>query len=411
MRHAALAACAAALSAPLLAAAAPRQSPAGFAVAASSADEPGWIAFTITGATPGADVRIVELVGADEPPAATFTAPSSTTVRHHGARWRCDRRRRTFRAVETLPDGSEQTQTFYALTPSCTSQLAVSTWPQPARAGRPLDVTVTSTRRDDHRPVRICARRGADRVCGSARLSGATGAASAKLVLGRRGAWRLEATGPGIALTRDLHAGRRALTVLATGDSEIQVLDDLLASALGGRARVVKEAHIATGLSKPGGLNWVARAVAQARAIHPDVTVMSIGANDGFDLPGLAGGWVSCCGQDWVDAYAARAHQMMGSYLRHGAGRVYWFLLPTPRRADFVHFYRAIDAGFAEAAAEFPSGVRVVDIRPIFSPGGSYRQYVGSVNAREADGIHLSVGGDRIALRYLLSQMRHDGTL
>jgi len=102
---------------------------------------------------------------------------------------------------------------------------------------------------------------------------------------------------------------------------------------------------------------------------------------------------------------------MMSAYLRHGAGRVYWFTLPTPRKASFVPYYRAIDDGFQLAAAQFPRGVHTVDIRPIFSPHGVYRQYVGPVNARERDGIHLSPAGDRIALRFLLGRMRSDHTL
>jgi lysophospholipase L1-like esterase len=382
------------------------QSPFAFTV---SAREPGWIAFTATG-TQGATVAITEQVGDATKPLTSFALTDGTGGRHHGAPWRCDRRRRTFTATETLDDGTAQTHHATVTTPSCTAQLALATWPRPPRAGRPLDVTVTSTRRADRRRVRVCATRRKTRACRSATLS-ATGVVNTKLVLRRPGQWRLTATGPGIALTRRLHAGRRKLTILATGDSEIQVLDDQLAGAVRGRAHVIGEAHISTGLTKLGMFNWLARAKLDASAIHPDITVMSIGANDGFDLPGSHGGPVACCSQDWIDAYAARAHQMMRSYLRHGAGRVYWFLLPTPRKASFVHIYQAVDAGFVKAAAQFPAGVHVVDIRPIFSPGGAYRQNVGSVDARESDGIHLSAGGDRIALRFLLKQMRDDGTL
>jgi lysophospholipase L1-like esterase len=377
----------------------------------ASAGEPGWIAFTATGTT-GAQVQITETVGTAEPTVAGFVLPAQTGGRHHGTPWRCDRRRRTFVATETLPDdGGTQTARATVITPSCGAGLAISTWPRPARSGRPLDVTVTSTREADRRGLKVCAVRRTKRVCRSATLSARTHSASAKLVLRGSGTWTLTATGPGISLNRRLTTSRRPLTVLATGDSEIQVLDDQLASALSGRARVISEAHISTGLSKLGTFNWLTRATVQAQAIHPDVTVMSIGANDGFDLAGPGGTAVSCCGQDWIDAYAARAHQMMSAYERNGSGRVYWFLLPTPRRANFVRVYQAVDAGFLKAAAEFPSDVHVVDIRSIFSPGGTFRQFVGSVNAREPDGIHLSAGGDRIALRYLLGRMRADGTL
>ncbi len=50
------------------------------------------------------------------------------------------------------------------------------------------------------------------------------------------------------------------------------------------------DAHIATGISNPARLNWVKKARRQASATKPDVTVMFIGANDGFPL-----GSAPCC--------------------------------------------------------------------------------------------------------------------
>jgi len=374
------------------------QTPATFSLDASVA-EPGWISLSASG-TPGATVAITE----HSHRVAEFTLTTATGGRHHAAPWRCTRPTQTFTATETLADGSTQTATASVTTPACNAGVAVSTWPQPPRVGGPLQVAVTSTRPADGRRVVACAVRGPSRICHAAVL--AQGSAAVKLVLPRPGIWRLHLNGYGIASERPVNAGRRPLTVLATGDSEIQVLDDEMSAALAGRARVIGEAHISTGLSKLGMFNWIERAQTQADTIHPDVTVMSIGANDGFPISGA-----QCCGQPWIDAYAARARQMMRAYLRHGAGRVYWFLLPTPRRANFVPVYQAVDAGFIKAAAAFPGQAHVVDIRPIFSPGGHYRQFVGSVNAREKDGIHLSAAGDRIALRYLLGLMRTDGTL
>jgi lysophospholipase L1-like esterase len=374
------------------------QTPATFTLDAS-ATEPGWIALSATGTT-GATVAITS----HGTTVTEFTLTTATGGRRHAAPWRCTRRTQTFTATETLDDGSTQAATASVTTPACNAGLTVSTWPQPPRVGRPLQITVTSTRAADRRQVTACAVRGATKVCRSAAL--ATGAAAVSLILPRPGMWHLHLNGHGIASQLPVNAGRRPLTVLATGDSEIQVLDDQMAAALRGRARVIGEAHISTGLSKLGLFNWLKRAQTQAQTIHPDVTVMSIGANDGFPISGA-----QCCGQPWIDAYAARARQMMRSYLRHGAGRVYWFLLPTPRRANFVPVYQAVDAGFIKAAASFPGQAHVVDIRPIFSPGGHYRQFVGSVNARESDGIHLSAAGDQIALQYLLGLMRQDRTL
>jgi lysophospholipase L1-like esterase len=399
------------LAAPLVALAAPRQASTAPAFTfTATASEPGWIAFRVAGAG-GASVKIDETVGGVSTPVVHFAIPAGSGGRHHGAPWRCDRSRRTFVATETLPSAGAppQTATATVVTPACNAQLTMSTWPQPPRVGTPLDVTLSTARAADRRTVRLCARQRSVRVCHTATLAATP--TQATLVLRRPGVWTLSATGRGIAIERTLHAARRPLTVLATGDSEMQILDDDIATALGARAHVFGEAHISTGLSKLAMFDWLTRAQTQAQTIHPDITIMAIGANDGFDIPGAGGASQACCGQGWIDAYAARAEQMMRSYLRTGAGRVYWFLLPTPGRADFVRVYRAVDAGFLEAAAHFPSGVHVVDIRPIFSPGGTYRQFVGPVNARESDRIHLSAAGDQIALRFLLAQMRADGTL
>ncbi len=382
--------------------AAPAQSPS-FSLTASAA-EPGWIALSATG-TPGARVRVRE----HGKTVAKFDLTTATGGRRHGAPWRCDHRYRVFTATETLADGTTHVAHSTVTTPPCNSGIGVLAWPQPPRAGRPLVVTIRTARRTDHRMLRVCAHRPGVNVCHLATF--ADGGAQAHLVLRHAGAWTVRVTGNGITLERPLTVGRLPLRILATGDSEIQVLDDQLSAALTGQAHVIKEAHISTGLTKLGLFNWLARAKSQGQTIHPDVTIMSIGANDGFNLPGVQGGTVMCCGQGWIDAYAVRVRSMMTSYLRRGAGRVYWFLLPTPRKQTFVPYYQAIDAGILEAAASFPSGVHVVDIRPIFSPGGRYRQYVGSVNAREKDGIHLSAAGDKIALRYLLGLMRADGTL
>src|SRR5205814_8856757 len=100
----------------------------------------------------------------------------------------------------------------------------------------------------------------------------------------------------------------RHLRILATGDSMIQVVDSFLKDRLAGH-RVTSEAHVSTGISKAGplgGLDWVHHAAAQVRGIHPDVTVVWIGPNEGFPIGG-----VRCCGAGWIQRYAARARAMM----------------------------------------------------------------------------------------------------
>jgi hypothetical protein len=214
--------------------------------------------------------------------------------------------------------------------------------------------------------------------------------------------------------TRTVEVVPGRLRVLATGDSEIQELDDMLGAALGHKGvEVTGEAHISTGISKPFMFDWVKHAAAQSAGVRPDITVMFIGANDGFPLPAATGQTSYCCGQVWVEAFAKRTESMMASYLRGGAGRVYWFTLPAPRDAAAQPVFRAINRAYAIAAASFPYGVELIDLVPVFTPGGRYRQdmsYEGrTVDVREPDGYHLSLGGDAIARNLLLARLRADG--
>ena len=207
------------------------------------------------------------------------------------------------------------------------------------------------------------------------------------------------------------------LRLLATGDSMIQIVDSILERRLERRrgTRVRSDARISTGLSKPSMFDWVRRAREQARALHPDVTVMFIGANDGFPMRTPAGASVRCCGDGWVAAYARRVEAMMRSYRRRGRAYVYWMTLPAPNRSDFARVYRAVNRAIRKASARVGRGVRVIDLVPVFTPGGEFRRHVRfrgrRVNARQDDGVHLSTAGAAIAATLLVDRLKADGAL
>src|SRR4051794_28526207 len=119
-------------------------------------------------------------------------------------------------------------------------------------------------------------------------------AARLQVALGTAAPWTATSTIAGSTQTLNgtLHtralvpfAPRRHLRLLATGDSMVQVFDSFLADRLPAH-RVIGEAHVSTGISKPKafGIDWVRHAAAQARSIHPDVTVVWIGPNEGFPI-------------------------------------------------------------------------------------------------------------------------------
>jgi hypothetical protein len=95
------------------------------------------------------------------------------------------------------------------------------------------------------------------------------------------------------------------LRLLATGDSMIQIVDGYLKSRLGRATTVRSDARIGTGISKLAELDWSRTARGQASDFKPDVTVMFLGANDGFPMMTPAAASVVCCGSGWVAEYAA----------------------------------------------------------------------------------------------------------
>ena len=210
---------------------------------------------------------------------------------------------------------------------------------------------------------------------------------------------------------------RGHLRVLATGDSMIQIIDSFLKQRLEARrgTSVRSDARISTGLSKPFMLNWVRKAREQAQSTHPDLTVMFIGANDGFPMKTRSGASIPCCAAGWVAEYARRVESMMRSYLRGGRSMVYWLTLPTPRGEGFARVYRAVNAAIRRAGRRVGARARVIDLVPIFTPGGRFRQYVTfrgrTVSARQRDGVHLSAAGASIAATIVVDRLRADHAL
>jgi lysophospholipase L1-like esterase len=207
--------------------------------------------------------------------------------------------------------------------------------------------------------------------------------------------------------TRVAPSGR--LNVLVTGDSMAQIFDHYMADGLGGGAAVRSEAHISTGLSKPSMLDWVANARSQARRVRPDITVVFIGANDGFPMPTPSGATAPCCDSAWTKEYARRAAQMMRSYYRGGLGRVYWLTLPAPRGGSFRTVFGPVNSAIRRAAREV-RGAHVVPIDRIFTPGFVYRDTLmwggRNVHVRQGDGVHLNNAGASIAAQKTIARMR-----
>jgi lysophospholipase L1-like esterase len=217
------------------------------------------------------------------------------------------------------------------------------------------------------------------------------------------------------ALGQPPPAPRPLRTLLVTGDSMSQPLDQDLAQRLAAKGvRVVRDAHLGTGISTTFLLDWGREAAVQVRQNHPDAVVMFIGANDDFSMPGPNGSPVPCCSAQWAAIYANRARAMMNTYRQAGAARVYWLTLPAPRDATRQKISRVVNAAITVAAQPWASQIHVIDTVPIFTPGFVYRDAMAiggqATIVRQPDGIHLNDAGANIAADAVLAAVGREFT-
>jgi lysophospholipase L1-like esterase len=343
------------------------------------------------------------LVQEEGGPQRSLTPAAADTTLRRFATWRCDLRTRTFVARQA----SSADAHAVVHTPSCAHRLVLVA-PRRARAGALLRLRLRDRWHLGDLAATVCT---------------AAPGARPRCRTRQPGALRYRALRPGLhrlALTTPWERSRRALrvanpggrlTVLATGDSMIQIIDSYLKQRIGStRTRVRSDARVATGISKPGLLDWQAHAGEQARQVRPDATVMFIGANDGFPIAGA-----DCCGPPWIARYAARARRMMRAYARGGRGRVYWLLLPAPRGGFFREIFPAVNAALRSAARGLDDDVRLIDLARVFTPGGRYRDSMTiggrTVRVRQRDGIHLNAAGASLAATIMIRALRRDRML
>lgn len=195
---------------------------------------------------------------------------------------------------------------------------------------------------------------------------------------------------------------RQLGTLLVTGDSLSTPLDQELGQRLApDGVNVLRDPHLATGISRGDIVDWAKLSATQVADDHPDAIVIFIGANEGLPMPGPNGKDVSCCGPEWAAVWANRARQLMDNYRQGGAAKVYWLTVPAARDPDRKPIVDAVDAAVYAAAAPWRSQVRVLDMGAIFTPGDRFRNAMevdGSETiVREPDGIHLNRVGSGIA--------------
>jgi lysophospholipase L1-like esterase len=350
----------------------------------------------------GTEVRFYERVGAQSLPLVSGTISYGDHVNLLAARWRCDRLTRQFEATAIGPDGRPSSGSFELRTPSCRDRVALTAPRQAGSDGRFR--VVFSDRWSLGLPVRVCLEAPTGRqTCELTAAPAGGGAVERDLRARTRGRWVVELRYDHFRLRRAVWLGRipkaaqtgsERAKMLVTGDSTIQGIDAFLEDDLAKVARVQRDYRIGTGISQDAP-DWRETARALAVRHKPRVTVISIGANDGFAMQGVA-----CCDAAWIAEYARRARTIMETFARGGRSHVLWLTLPAPQDPRRQVVTAAVNEAIVTAAAGVPA-VRLVPVAEVLTPNGVFRRTVRrdgrTVSVRAPDGVHLSVEGTRIA--------------
>ena len=330
--------------------------------------------------------------------------PGAQTILDDATTWSCDRLVRRFFATAILPNGSKATGAHTVRTASCADRFRLRV-PRRIAPGARAEIRVADRWGIGGIRPQLCITPPKARTrCRTLAFPAAVAIATRGLRATTRGLWTVElrirehrirksfAVGAGVA------SGHSVPRVLTSGDSMMQGIDSFLADELGDSVTVRSDVRVGAAISrKPG--EWEAIAASQVASVRPRITVISIGAAEGFPMTTPPGATVVCCDESWVAEYSRRVRAMMTTYVRGGGARVFWLTVPVPRLAARLPVSRAVNDAIVRAGAGQP-GVSVLRMDLLFSPNGyqdAIRYRGRRVRVREVDAIHLNVSGTAIA--------------
>ena len=197
--------------------------------------------------------------------------------------------------------------------------------------------------------------------------------------------------------------------VWVAGDSLAQVPGDAL-ERVGGAVDVVGvESRLSTGLARTDLYNWFTRFEQAPAQLHPNVAVLSFGADDAHDYMG--GAHVGPFGSpSWVAEYTRRAAGVTRELNADGI-YVVWLGLPIPDGPGFKRSFPVMNRILERVAAKHPKTSTYVDTWHLLDDfHGRYTAYLrvhGKLTLmRLPDGVHYTeAAGDLIAAQ-ILKQLR-----
>ncbi len=208
------------------------------------------------------------------------------------------------------------------------------------------------------------------------------------------------------------HPARRTLTrplrVWVGGDSLAQVPGEAL-ERRSGKGRMLEfgsvESRLSTGLARPDLYNWFTRIGQVISDLHPDVAVLSFGADDAHDyMAGVPRGrTVGPFGSpSWRAEYRRRVDGVTREFSAAGIVTI-WIGLPIPDGPGFRRSFPIVNSILQSVARAHPKEAAYVDTwHALDGAHGTYTPYL-RVNGkltlmRLPDGVHYTAaGGDVVA--------------
>jgi lysophospholipase L1-like esterase len=362
----------------------------------------------------GAPVTFYECAGGRARLIGVRTATANggqETPFYAAASWLCDRQVREFAATATPPGEPPQHGITSVSTESCARRFALQV-PSRVAVGQPAAVGIVDRWQLGGTAVALCLRPPhGRRHCRRVTLPILVTAARVPIRPRRRGDWQVQLRIGPFSQRERFAVGvtpvpvRAVPTVLVTGDSTAGGVDSALADDLGARADVLSD--VKPGASISGGYWTAAFASAQLAAYDPAVTVLSIGANEGFPLTSATGATLNCCSAAWTARLAGLVRGLMNIY-RAGHARVIFLTIPLPLRPVAVTVTQAVNAAIVSAATGL-ARVQVLRMDLLFTPDGyqpAIRYRGKEVQVREPDGIHLNPAGTAIEAQRVAAVLR-----
>lgn len=175
------------------------------------------------------------------------------------------------------------------------------------------------------------------------------------------------------------------------------------------------ESRLSTGLARPDLYNWFTRFQQVIATIHPQVAILSFGADDAHGLmTGVpAGETVGPFGSpSWIAEYRRRVDGVTRELNAAGI-RTIWLGLPFPDGPGFRQSFPVLNRILASVARAHAADSSFVDTWNMFEGAhGRYSAYL-RVNGkltllRLPDGVHYTAAGGDLIARAVLADLRHD---